>query len=83
MQAMLRVSCSDGEREIELSTEGVLLGRSSKCDVVLPDRQVSSRHARIYQDPFGCGILVDPDSRNGVWVRRHTWVANQRYAAPQ
>ena len=74
-QPTLTVSFSDEEREIELSSEGVLLGRSSKCDVVLPDRQVSSRHARIYQDPFGRWILEDLSSRNGVWVngRRTTF----------
>jgi len=45
----------------------VLIGREECCDVMVADRQVSRKHARIYQlgdDTF----IEDLDSKNGTYV---------------
>lgn len=44
-----------------------VVGRGGECDLVLPERQVSREHIRIYKegDKF---YLTDLDSKNGTWV---------------
>ena len=43
------------------------IGRHADCDIRLPDRRVSSRHAQIrWQD--GHYSLMDLDSKNGTYV---------------
>lgn len=44
-----------------------LVGRDAQCDLVIPDRQVSRRHAVVSQedDQF---LLKDLDSKNGTFV---------------
>jgi hypothetical protein len=50
-----------------LEGDGITLGRDPKqCDVVVLDRYVSSRHARIWRDREGVHIQ-DLGSTNGVW----------------
>ncbi len=50
-----------------IGNEGLVLGRASECDVVLPDSLVSRRHARIWID--GDQLKVeDLGSRNGISV---------------
>lgn len=44
-----------------------VIGRSSECDIVLPKRQISRRHARIEQDDDGY-LLRDLGSKNGTYV---------------
>lgn len=45
---------------------GGTIGRSDKCDCVLPDKYVSSFHARIhYQDG---AFLIEDTSQNGVFI---------------
>jgi len=45
----------------------ILLGRSEECDIVLPGRAVSRRHAQIVHTDAGY-ILRDLDSKNGTFV---------------
>ena len=48
--------------------QGVLvLGRAPSCDIVIPDRQVSRRHARILETPEGY-LLEDLSSKNGTYL---------------
>jgi pSer/pThr/pTyr-binding forkhead associated (FHA) protein len=62
-------------RSFALSARVVAIGRSSGCDVVLPDDTVSGRHAEISTD--GAIYTVrDLGSRNG------TWVNGQKVTAP-
>ena len=66
--AKLIIAGPSGPREILLDPQGITLGRSLNCDVVLEHDSVSRHHARIYQDPFGRWIVEDLESRNGVLV---------------
>lgn len=50
-----------------LLDEVLLIGRESDCDLVIDDRQVSRRHARLYQTPEGV-FLEDLDSKNGTYI---------------
>ena len=56
-----------GGQRWRLDKAEVLIGRSPECDVLLPDRQVSRRHARVYRvgDRF---FIEDLGSKNGTWV---------------
>lgn len=49
----------------ELSEEDVIVGRSSSADVSVPDRAMSRRHARFYQDGSRW-YVEDLGSRNGT-----------------
>jgi hypothetical protein len=45
----------------------LILGRNSSCDIVIPMRQVSRQHARVF--PQGDRVMVeDLDSKNGTFV---------------
>ena len=52
---------------VQLSKEGILIGRSPRCQVVLPDSTVSNEHAWIV--PLGSSVVViDRGSANGTYV---------------
>ena len=54
-------------KTFKITKDGVLIGRSSKCQVVLPDDTVSSEHAWIV--PLDKGVVViDKGSSNGTYV---------------
>jgi len=67
-QTTLIIAGEGESREVPLEAKGVILGRSSKCDVVLNSSLVSRQHARLFQDPFGRWIIEDLGSRAGVLV---------------
>jgi len=53
----------------DLSSE-LIIGRSSDCDVYLPDSTVSRHHARlIFRD--GCWVLQDLSSTNRSYLNGH------------
>lgn len=43
------------------------IGRAPDCDIVIPDRQVSRRHARLIESPDGF-LLEDLASKNGTYI---------------
>jgi hypothetical protein len=45
----------------------LLLGRDPDCDIVIPMRQVSRHHTRVFQGPDGA-MVEDLDSKNGTYV---------------
>lgn len=45
----------------------ILLGRDSDCDIVIPMRQVSRHHTKIYPSYDGA-VVEDLDSKNGTYV---------------
>ncbi len=47
--------------------KGLYIGRDESCEVCIPDRQVSRRHALIELTPDGFAI-EDLGSKNGTWV---------------
>ncbi len=50
-----------------LHEDEILIGRGSECDIVLPERQISREHVRIFRqgDTY---YLEDLHSKNGTWV---------------
>ncbi len=54
-------------KRIKLTEPSYLIGRSSKCDIVLPERTVSSQHARLVNAGEEC-FLEDLQSTNGVLI---------------
>lgn len=71
------VSQTDG-REYTILSASLVLGREAGCDVVVPGKDVSRRHAEIMPTPKGY-LLVD-SSTNGVFVNDER-VADQRLLA--
>ncbi len=49
------------------ATSEMLLGRSTECDLLIPDPSVSRRHAQLFFRD-GKWILVDLDSKNGTYI---------------
>jgi hypothetical protein len=49
------------------ATSEMLLGRGTECDLLIPDRSVSRRHAQLFFRD-GKWILVDLDSKNGTFI---------------
>ena len=66
--AQVSVSGAGQSWSVPLAPGGLLVGRSEPCGLVLDDRLVSRRHARVYRDPFDRWIIEDLGSFNGVWV---------------
>jgi len=56
------------DRRLIVPADGVVVGRSRECDVVLADPDVSRRHAQLRPDADGGWTLVDLGSTNGVRV---------------
>ena len=54
--------------QINPNPKGTIIGRSPRCDVVLESRDVSRKHARIFQDPFGRWLVEDLGSSNGTFI---------------
>ncbi|GMU91973.1 MAG: hypothetical protein AMXMBFR4_10310 [Candidatus Hydrogenedentota bacterium] len=50
-----------------VNSDGLVIGRASECDVVLPDSLVSRRHARVWLEK-GQLKVEDLGSRNGIVV---------------
>ncbi|GAB4326322.1 MAG: hypothetical protein Kow00117_13700 [Phototrophicales bacterium] len=45
----------------------VILGRDDVCDIVIPERQISRQHVRIFREGEKF-YIEDLESRNGTWV---------------
>jgi hypothetical protein len=52
--------------DVPMLSRGVLLGRQERCDVIIPDPQVSRVHA-VVLNVDGEAHLVDTGSSNGTW----------------
>lgn len=50
-----------------LDRDEIIIGRSPECDYVIPDRQVSRKHARVFRADDGF-YLMDLDSKNGTYL---------------
>lgn len=50
-----------------MDKEEIVIGRDDTCDVVLPERQVSRQHIRIFKHDTQY-YIEDLQSRNGTWV---------------
>lgn len=54
-------------KTFKIAKEGLLIGRSPKCQVVLPDETVSGEHAWIVPVDHGV-VVIDKGSSNGTYV---------------
>jgi hypothetical protein len=50
-----------------LAQDNVTIGRGEECEIVLPERQISRQHVRIYKEDDAY-FLEDLESKNGTWV---------------
>jgi hypothetical protein len=60
----------EGERTGQRWTireDEIVIGRGGECDLVLPERQVSREHVRVFRSGANY-YLEDLDSKNGTWV---------------
>lgn len=53
-----------------LDKDELIIGRDDICDIVLPERQISRQHIRIFKGETQY-FLEDLASRNGTWVNNH------------
>ena len=65
------------ERTIALSTGTMIIGRSRRCDIVIGERKVSRRHARLVVHAHEV-VLEDISHMNRVWVNDSPIVGSQR-----
>ncbi len=64
----LRVTPAEGESFVhEVESTSLVIGRSTKCDLSIPDRFLSRRHAHLYIDGDSW-MVEDLGSRNGTFV---------------
>lgn len=65
----LRITPAEGKPfDHEVESDFVIIGRSTKCDVSIPDRFLSRRHARLFRDGEDVWLIEDLGSRNGTFV---------------
>lgn len=57
-------------QDFRLVTGKNVMGTAADCDIVLPDKYMSSRHA-VLRHEEGTFMLVDLDSTNGTYVNEH------------
>ena len=55
----------------------LIIGREDSCEIVIPDRQISRRHARIYLSTEGV-FLEDLGSKNGTYLNSQRIVGSQQ-----
>ncbi len=65
------------EPQVTLSKDDVVIGRGEDCDIVLPERQVSRQHIRLYRVDENW-VVQDLDSKNGTWLNGHKLSGEQR-----
>jgi hypothetical protein len=60
-----------------INADAVTIGREADCDIVLPERQVSRHHLRIYGDDTGY-YAEDLQSKNGTHLNGQPLIGKQR-----
>lgn len=64
----LLVTDDQGNEQIrKLRSDDVVIGRAPNCDLTLPNRSISRRHARLKREEDGW-FVEDMDSHNGIMV---------------
>jgi hypothetical protein len=70
-RAALLIREDGGERTVALTSDTVTIGRLAECDVVLPDKGASRKHAQLrFRD--GSWTLTDLGSTNGTRLNGQT-----------
>jgi hypothetical protein len=65
------------EQQWALVKDAITVGRDDTCDLVIPDRQISRQHVRIYRQDEAY-FVEDLDSRNGTWVNNQQLKGTRR-----
>lgn len=69
------------EEAVKSAEQGLLVGRTGRADIVIPDESVSRNHGRfLFKD--GQLHFEDLDSMNGTWVNGQKLEANRPIALP-
>ena len=55
------------DQQWTIAKDNAVVGRGEECDIVLPERQVSRQHVRIFKEDDAY-YVEDLESRNGTWV---------------
>jgi len=66
--AVLTIYGHGETKQADLNSDGTIIGRSPRCDVVIDSRDISREHARAFLDPFGRWVFEDLGSSNGMFV---------------
>jgi pSer/pThr/pTyr-binding forkhead associated (FHA) protein len=67
---LIAIMPDGGEKRYPLDRPELWVGRDrAGCSIVLEDRLVSPRHARIFRDPKGKWMVQNNRSLNGLWMR--------------
>lgn len=69
---MVKIHLIDGSgaaSDREFESDSIVIGRSSRLDLTLPDRALSRQHARIFKSD-GRWMVEDLGSRNGTFVNQ-------------
>src|SRR3954447_17243370 len=65
----MRVDSGDHEgEEVRVRDEPLVIGRDAGCDLVLPDPEVSRRHAVVRPLPDGRVEIENISSKNGTFI---------------
>jgi predicted component of type VI protein secretion system len=67
MPMLLVIEGPGPNQRVLIEQEIVMIGRDEDCDLMIPDRQVSRRHARVRLEEGRC-FLEDLGSKNGTFV---------------
>jgi pSer/pThr/pTyr-binding forkhead associated (FHA) protein len=65
--SLVPLDAGQGQAAIRLGSDTCIIGRSEECDIALPDKSVSKRHAELAGSPTHWTVR-DLGSSNGVWV---------------
>jgi len=55
------------DQQWTLANDNAVIGRGEECDIVVPERQVSRQHIRIFKEDDAY-YVEDLESRNGTWI---------------
>lgn len=64
---LIAVPSRDGSQRFPLKEGDQVIGRSSTCDIIIPDKDVSRNHAKV-SVKHGNVVVADLDSRNGTYI---------------
>lgn len=60
-----------------MQKDDIIIGRGEECDIMLPERQISRQHLRLYRE--GDAYYVeDLESRNGTWLNNEPLKGSHR-----
>ena len=79
MAIFLDVTNNEKQFEVEISTEAITFGRSSKCSYAIDDEKVSGKHLAIKLDKEGQVIFKDLGSSNGSFLNKEVATKGHLY----